>query len=280
MLLAHATGFHGRCWIPLARVLAPRFSVWALDQRGHGSSARAPGGRYDDWGAFADDILATVDAVGGEGWMAGGHSLGGGVSLLAESRRPGTFRAICCYEPVVMPPPGTAEAGSPGVDLPPLRSNPLAQLARKRRPWFESREAALANYRSKPPFAAFDPEALAAYVEFGFRDDPGGGVTLACEREDEAAVFEGAAGNPAWDGLPAVTAPVAVLSGSDLSDPVARIAPAVARRLPRAGLRVMEGLNHFGPMCDPVAVGTLMLEAFTLALPGGTASTKADTPPG
>jgi pimeloyl-ACP methyl ester carboxylesterase len=260
VMLAHATGFHGRCWIPVAAVLARSFTVWAIDQRGHGASGRPPDGRYDDWGMFAADLLAAVDAIGGAGWRAAGHSLGGGVSLLAEARRPGTFQAICCYEPVVMPPPevlGTDRA-APG-------ENPLAQLARKRRPTFASRAAALDNYRSKPPFAAFDPQALACYVEYGFVDLPDGTVGLACARDDEAAVFEGAAISPTWGALPAVMAPVAVLSGSDLEDPVARFAPHVARHLPRGGFRRLDGLDHFGPMTAPGRVGELM----AVALAGG-----------
>ncbi len=253
VLLAHATGFHGRCWAPLAPILGRTYTVWALDQRGHGASGRPADGRYDDWGRFAADILAVVDAIGGNGWRAAGHSLGGGVTLLAEARRPGTFETICCYEPVVMPPPEILGAQTPG-----RGPNPLAQLARKRRPCFASRAAARENYRSKPPFAGFAPAVLDAYVEYGFVDQPDGSVALACAREDEAAVFEGAAISPTWAELPSVRVPVAVLSGSDLTDPVARFAPHIARHLPRGGFRRLDGLDHFGPMTAPEAVAEVM----------------------
>src|SRR5262249_19737978 len=120
VMLVHATGFHGRCWTPLAASLAPYFSVWAMDQRGHGASGKSPDGRCGDWEVFATDLLAALDGLdglsggpsggagggaGGPRWRVAGHSLGGGVSLLAEARRPGTFAAIRCYEPVVFPPP-------------------------------------------------------------------------------------------------------------------------------------------------------------------------------
>jgi pimeloyl-ACP methyl ester carboxylesterase len=256
VMLVHATGFHGRCWIPLARSLVPYFTVWALDQRGHGASGKDPDGRYDDWEAFAADLLAAVDAIGGTGWRAAGHSLGGGVSLLAEARRPGTFTAIACYEPVVFP-PGSFDAAR----VPPGDRNPLAVLARKRRPAFPSRQAALENYRSKPPFSAFTAEALECYVEYGFVDQPDGTVTLACRREDEAAVFEGAIHSPTWSALPDVRSPVAILAGSDHTDPVGRVAADVARRLPRGGFRRVAGLDHFGPMTAPGLVGSLMAVA-------------------
>ena len=265
-MLVHATGFHGRCWIPLARSLAPFFTVWALDQRGHGASGKDPEGRYDDWEVLATDLLAAVDAVdaldlgdGGSGdrqWRAGGHSLGGGVSLLAEARRPGTFSAVACYEPVVIP-PGTF--GSPSGRPP--GGNPLAVLARKRRPTFASRKEALDNYRGKMPFSAFTADALECYVRYGFVEQPDGSVTLACRREDEAAVFEGAVKSPTWGVLHEVRPPVAILAGSDPDDAVGRIAADVARRLPRGGLRRFAGLDHFGPMTAPDAVGSVMAVA-------------------
>ena len=38
MLLSHATGFHGHCWLPIAQHLAGTFDCWALDYRGFGDS--------------------------------------------------------------------------------------------------------------------------------------------------------------------------------------------------------------------------------------------------
>jgi pimeloyl-ACP methyl ester carboxylesterase len=269
-MLVHATGFHGRCWTPLAPFLTPRFTVWALDQRGHGASGKAPDGRYDDWDAFAADLLAAVDAIGGTGWTAAGHSLGGGVALLAEARRPGTFSAICCYEPVVFPP---GEVGGP------LRGgNPLAALARKRRPSFASRQAALENYRSKPPFSHFTPESLESYVEYGFVDEADGTVTLACRREDEAAVFDGAVLSPTWSVLPEVRPPAAILAGGDPSDPVGQIASQVARRLPRGGLRRFEHLDHFGPMTAPTEVGPVMAVALAAGSPAPPSTIAVTSP--
>lgn len=288
VLLVHATGFHGRCWVPLAESLTPHFTVWAIDLRGHGSSERPPGGRYDDWDLLAGDLLAAVDAIGGGGWRAAGWSLGGGLALLAEARRPGTFEAIACYEPVVVPPgafgSATPTSGEAAVDGSPTRNgNPLAVLARKRRPVFASRAAAVENYRSKPPFSAFTPRALECYVEHGFVDRPDGSVTLACTREDEAAVFEGAVLSPTWSRLHRVRAPVAVLAGSDPDDPVGALAGEVARRLPRGGLRRFAHLDHFGPMTAPAEVGAVMAVALRGAPrppgPGRAASTMADTPP-
>lgn len=274
VMLTHATGFHAHCWQPLATVLTADYSVWALDQRGHGASGKAADGRYP-WTRFAADLRFVLDELStpGQVWRAGGHSMGGAVALLVEAAHPGTFAAICGYEPVVFP--------STGLPLPEgTAPPPLALLARKRRPSFESRAAALANYRSKPPFDRFDADALEAYVQYGLVDAPDGTVTLACAREDEGAVFDGAAGNGAWDQLPNVRCPVTVLAGGAGLDPVGRMAPAIARQLPRGGFREFPDLDHFGPMTAPYEVGRVMAVALAGGLHPGPESTIAVTSPG
>lgn len=269
-ILVHATGFHGRCWSPLAETLSTEFSVWSIDQRGHGASGKDPDGSYD-WDRFVGDLLAVVDTIGGGPWRGGGHSLGGAVLLMAEASRPGTFVSLCCYEPVVIPPSG------PGANQPGNVS--LADLARKRRASFPSRQAAMENYRSKPPFNRFAPAALETYVEFGFVDQPDGTVTLACVREDEATMFEQASKSRAWDALSAVRAPVAVLGGTDPVDPVGGWVESIARRIRRGGARRFADLDHFGPFEKPDLVGAVMAASFR-STAFGDRSTMDVTPPG
>lgn len=255
LLLAHATGFHGRCWIPFSAALTDRFDVWAFDHRGHGASGKSSDGRYDDWSLFVEDLLAVVDIVGLAGWRGFGHSLGGAVLLLAERARPGTFAGIACFEPVVVPEEMLLSAKD-GPESPRLN-----EVARKRRRSFPSKNAAWKNYASKPPFSRFDPETLEAYVEFGFVDEPSGHVTLACDPRDEASVYEGAAASGAWAALPSIRPPVAVLGGEQVRDPVGRIVEAVARRLPRGAALRIPGVDHFGPFEEPGKVADIAAEA-------------------
>ena len=247
VLLLHATGFHGRCWLPVAEVLTPHYTVWTIDQRGHGQSGKAP--PYD-WTTFRDDALAVVDALGGGPMAAVGHSMGGAVAILAEQEQPGTFDRMYCYEPIVMPP--GRRTGGPD----------LATLARKRRDVFPSREAARANYVSKPPFSTFSPDALDAYVTYGFADQPEGTVTLSCRRDDEASVYESSGNHQAFDALDRVSAPVWVARGGPTSNIPAEWQDAVVERLPRGHAAVFEDLSHFGPMEDPQRVGKAVVEAF------------------
>ena len=58
ILFAHATGFHGHVWRPVARRLADDFRGVIFDERGHGDTAPAEDGQ--SWHGFAVDALAVV----------------------------------------------------------------------------------------------------------------------------------------------------------------------------------------------------------------------------
>jgi pimeloyl-ACP methyl ester carboxylesterase len=255
LLLAHATGFHGRVWDPVAERLGHRFHCFAFDERGHGDSDPAPGDNYD-WNGFATDALAVIDGLdlGGQPLRAAGHSCGGALLLLAEQRRPGTFDRLWCFEPVMMPVEGLP-------NLPAGSDNPLAAGARKRRPVFASKQAAFDNYASKPPFDILDPAALRAYVDHGFVDQPDGSVRLKCDPENEARTYEMGMTHDAFGRLTEVKAPVTVVCG-ELTDafpePFIRL---IAERLPDGTAEVMPGLGHFGPLQDPAAIAASILRA-------------------
>lgn len=243
LLLAHATGFHGRVWAPVARRLADRARCVAPDLRGHGDSP-VPSGHPFHWDRFADDVLAVVDDLDPDGPIAAaGHSKGGAALLLAELRRPGTFAALYCFEPIVFPPrPGPP----PGEE-----EHPLAAGALRRRQVFASRDEAVANYASKPPFSALHPDALRAYVDHGFADQPDGTVRLKCRGEDEAQVYRMGGNHGAFARLGEVTCPVTVARGAAGEMSPAAVAGPIAEALPRGRLEVHDDLGHFGPLEDP-----------------------------
>lgn len=244
LLLAHATGLHGLVFRPLADRLARRFRCVSPDLRGHGDSQRPPDGDFA-WQGFARDVLAVVDGLDLDRPVGMGHSAGGAVLLLAEQARPGTFAALYCFEPVVIP------ADPPlGRD----RHNPLADAARRRRREFPSRRHAYDNYASKPPLEVLDPAALRAYVEYGFADLAGGGVGLKCRPEDEAAIFELGSAHPAYGSLDTVGCPVMVACGADTEAFGPAVAAQQAAPLPQGRTEVLPGVGHFGPLEDPASV--------------------------
>jgi len=260
-LLTHATGFHGMVWAPLARHLEG-FVAFAPDLRGHGDSP-APTGRDMEWDGFADDVLAVVDAMAAagidvDGLVAAGHSKGGASLLLAEQRRPGTFGAIYCYEPVVVPPDLRSAMGAVNGE-----ANPLAEGALRRRDVFPSKDAAFENYRSKLPFSALDPDALRAYVDHGFADQADGSVRLKCRPEIESAVYRMAGGHDAFDHLGEVACPVTIGRGVVDGFGPAASAPLVADALPHGRLVEFPDLGHFGPLEDPARVAASIIDAVT-----------------
>jgi pimeloyl-ACP methyl ester carboxylesterase len=259
VLLAHATGFHGMVWAPLARHLTGYHAV-APDLRGHGDTP-PPVGRGQDWNGFVDDVLAVVDAWGVAPLVAVGHSKGGAALLLAEQRRPGTFRALYCYEPVVMPSEGFPPGGEGG-------ENPLATSARKRRDRFDSYEEAYANFSGKPPLSSLDSEALHAYVDHGFALEPDGSVRLKCRPEIEAETYEMAAHHDAFRHLGEVRCPVIIAKGGVGEFGPAAFGPAIAAALPHGRLLSFDDLGHFGPLEDPPRIAASILHEFE-QVPGG-----------
>jgi pimeloyl-ACP methyl ester carboxylesterase len=261
VLLCHATGFHGMVWQPLASHLTGYHAV-APDLRGQGDSS-PPVGRPMDWAGFADDVLAVVDAWGVEDLVAVGHSKGGAALLLAEQRRPGTFRALWLYEPVVFPAGAFVSAAPTQPSLSSSTSaepsNPLAEGALRRRYRFESRQAAYDNFSSKPPLCVLDPEALHAYVDHGFADQPDGTVALKCRPEVESAIFRMASDNGAFEHLGQVSCPVTIARGAEESFGPAAFAQPVVDALPRGRLVTFDHLGHFGPLERPAEVATAIV---------------------
>jgi pimeloyl-ACP methyl ester carboxylesterase len=250
VLLAHATGFHGLVWRQLAGHL-DGYHRWAPDLRGHGD-ASAPGSGSFEWEGFADDVLAVVDALGLVRPFGVGHSKGGAALLLAEQRRPGTFRALYLYEPVVFPPDLAMNGGE----------NPLAAGAARRRDAFDSYEAAYENYASKPPFDVLDPDALRDYVEHGFTAEDDGTVRLKCEPANEAQVYRMGGRHEAFDHLGEVRCPVTVARGAATDFGPGAFAPRIAAGLPDGVLEEFPELGHFGPLERPATVAAAIRRFF------------------
>ena len=236
LIFVHATGFHGYCYRRIAEYLHDIRRCLALDLRGHGDSTMPTNGRFE-WAGMVDDLCAVLDTLEiAEPIDFVGHSLGGAVILNTELRRPGTIRRAWLFEPIVFP----------GFDQ--QSPSPLAQGARKRRATFESFDAAIARYGSRPPFNAIDPLVLDDYVRFGFRphDD---GVTLKCAPESEAATFENADGT-LFDRVAAINADIRLVGSTD-GDAPATFAPRAAEQIPGAVYECWDGETHFGPFTRP-----------------------------
>jgi pimeloyl-ACP methyl ester carboxylesterase len=255
LLISHATGFHGRCYQPMADELADVARSVAFDYRGHGDTALPPG--EIDWQRYGDDATAMAAWLAeraGEPIVAFGHSMGGACLLMAAHRKPELFRSIIAFEPIVFPPSEYTEGNGEAGEF----ESPMVAAARRRRTSFQSFEEAIANFSSKPPLNAFTPEALDAYVRHGFAPGPDGQVHLKCSAQTEADTFAAGGLHNTWDVLPEINTDVLVVSGRLEEIRPSMIAARVAERLPNGAYLQRDDLDHFGPMTHPAECAAII----------------------
>jgi len=92
-LLLHSLAAHSHWWDWTAPLLADRFSVAALDLRGHGASGwpELPAYRAAD---YAADLVSALDSLGWRSPLVIGHSLGGYVGAYLAARHPERVGAL------------------------------------------------------------------------------------------------------------------------------------------------------------------------------------------
>jgi pimeloyl-ACP methyl ester carboxylesterase len=251
LIFLHANGFNAAAYRPLLAPLGGRWSVAALDMRGHGfSTLPTDPEQLVDWWPYARDLVAVLDQwvpPGAPPVVLAGHSMGGITAILAASRRPKAVRGLVLADPVLMPP-----AMRWALYLPwgrsRARQTPLALAARKRRAVFTSKSEARSTYATRKTFSTWQPGFLDGYVDGGFADDPQG-VRLACGPDWEAANFVAHRHN-SWGALARLAMPVSLFAaeqGSTVSGGLAR----VSRVAPRAQASIVPDTTHFIPMERP-----------------------------
>ena len=248
MVFAHATGFNAMTYRSLLSPLADRFRIWAPDLRGHGrSTLPTPPGWKRSWHDHRDDLTALLDTLDGPPVVLAGHSMGATSSLLAAAERPDRVRALALLDPVIW-----NRLAVLALNLPLLRRSarkiPLARNAGKRRPRFDSAEAAFEAYRGRGAFKGWPDAMLSDYLTDGLAADgpdaKDGGVTLTCAPEWEAANYAAQAHNP-WLALGRVRCPVRILKAETNST---CFVPDHAFGLSQVEARTLAGGNHFFPM--------------------------------
>jgi pimeloyl-ACP methyl ester carboxylesterase len=251
VLLAHATGFHGRTWDEVARAL-PEFRVLALDLRGHGGSS-VPASP-ESWEVFGIDCAAFVRELGLRGVLGVGHSMGGHSLTIAVHREPEAFGGLLLVDPV-MPldsrPPREGRGGA-------------SDYVRRRRSEWASPEEMVERFRDRFPYSGWRPQVLDDYARYGLLPAPGGeGYLLACTPDFEADTYSVSGNGPAMgtEVIPHVRIPVTVMRGRQ-PVPGEQAAPfSTSPTPPQLASLFADGRDvllpersHFIPMEDPEAV--------------------------
>jgi pimeloyl-ACP methyl ester carboxylesterase len=246
----HANGFNAWTYRQILAPLGGDFRLLAVDQRGHGCTTleAEPRGRTD-WLDLRDDLLAFLGALDLADVVLAGHSMGGTVSILAAAAQAGRVRSLALFDPVIKP-QGAATV---------VEDSPMVLAAQRRRAVFASRDEAMASYRGRGAFRTWPEAILADYVASGFRDLPGGEVTLACTPRWEASGFSAAHGHDAWRALCAVRRPVRLLRAETGSTCRLQTVPASAQG--SVQVATVADSTHFLPMDQPDVVRQTLREA-------------------
>jgi pimeloyl-ACP methyl ester carboxylesterase len=154
LVLLHGLASTCHIWDLVAPILADDYAVVALDQRGHGESAKPDEGYH--FASVARDLLGFIQGMGLEGAIIVGHSWGGDVALEFAVAYPSVARGLCFVDGGMIEPSArysslaeTREQMAPPV----LSGMTVAQFlerirngnqARMLTPWVE--EAILANF--------------------------------------------------------------------------------------------------------------------------------------
>lgn len=249
VFLAHATGFHARCWDQVVERLPGR-RVIAIDMRGHGRSSK-PEPPYS-WPLFGQDVAAVVRELGLRDAIGVGHSKGGYAVTYAAGKEREAFAKLLLVDPVIMPESRYH-----------TRSEEFANhfAARRRNEW-SSPEEMFESFRPRPPFNSWDEQVLRDYCEYGLLPNPDGeGYVLACPPLIEAATYAGSAGGgEIYELIARIDIPVRVLrAGRDGElSPGGRsgmtgspTAPDLASRFAHSEDLPLPQYNHFIPMEAP-----------------------------
>ena len=103
LILVHGGLDHARMWDWVARALRDDYHVYALDLRGHGNSAWAPGAMYS-LAEHVLDLATLADIIKGFPLTIVGHSLGGVITLLYSGLYPDRVKKAVVIEGLGPPP--------------------------------------------------------------------------------------------------------------------------------------------------------------------------------
>ena len=254
VLLAHATGFHARCWDATVGALGEGYRVIAVDQRGHGRSDKT--GPFN-WQEFGADMTEFVDGLDLHSAIGVGHSMGGHTVVQAAARCPERFERLVLVDPVIME-PGAYEGWGDDRPFSSAEEHPVA----RRRADFDSWEDMFERFRDRLPFKLWRVDVLRDYCRYGVLPRRnGGGYTLACPPIVESSIYMGSGGTDIYNSVRTLPHPVLVVRArrreirqGEMDFSQSPTWEGLAGAFPHGRDVYRPELNHFIPMQHPELV--------------------------
>ena len=199
----HATGFNAETYTPfflkLNELLDNQYSIYALDQRGHGlSQATAIPSELSSWNTYFIDGNNFLSEFSSSENILMGHSMGGVVAArLAYDFKDKVTKSIL-IDPVLQLQslkfqiPFFNISNKTFISLLSLfkknRASEMISNAKKRRSKFADKEEIFNHYQGRGAFTNWPEESLKAYINGGVRKE-NNQINLSCDPEWEAKTF-------------------------------------------------------------------------------------------
>lgn len=187
--ILHGNGYCSRMYQPFLVQLLPYFDLFLSDAQGHGDSDH--GGAFIGWNQSADLAL--------EAWLTYqhlfsdvpcfgiGHSFGGVLTALINSKASSPFAAVVLLDPVLFT-PGMLTLMQTLDWLGLYKKNPMVKKALNRRQHWPDKATAFTYLYQRGMFKNWQDEALASYIEHALHHN-NSGLELKCQAKREAEIF-------------------------------------------------------------------------------------------
>lgn len=180
----HGNSFPSGTYRRFLTYLGNNYDVRSLDMHAHNPRYPVTNG----WPWLVQELIDELVQRYDQPVILVGHSMGGGLALMAAKQRPDLVRCVVMLDTPVI---AGWRAGllwfakTLGIDgiLSPAR------FSKKRRILWPNVEDAFQHFASKPVFSSWPAEVLRDYIEHGLEREDRGNLTLRFRREIETAVY-------------------------------------------------------------------------------------------
>jgi pimeloyl-ACP methyl ester carboxylesterase len=236
VVLLHGVTGHARTWDEEGAMLAARYRVLALDQRGHGDTDPPPDGDYT-MASLSGDLAAFADALELRTFAIVALSLGGRVAIHYAAAHPARVTRLVVVDI--------------GPDIAPGGRERVGKVMATTPERFETLDDVVAYQRGNNP--RYTEALLRARACHGVRPLPDGGFTWKYDRGLRDLVRAGRWSDPIdlWPAWTALTCPISLVRGAESDVLTAEMAAKMIEAQPHARLVEVADAGHTVPGDQP-----------------------------